>query len=556
MQSTGRAVRRRFSVIFAMRAWALPAVCVAGFIAACAVAPNPNNNANSNSNSNANANDNGPGSPARVNVLIAGSGDVTQSADGEFVTLTATADAGWTFAGWSGATTGLQNPVTIRATEGTEVTATFTEDAPPTDADGDGVADATDECPGTPSGAPVNAAGCAASQLDDDGDGVTNDRDLCPGTTAGTTVNAVGCEPVVIPTDADGDGVTNDVDQCPNTPAGVAVDAEGCPIEQPDTDGDGVDDRDDICPDTAPGASVNTAGCAAVQRDTDGDGVNDALDLGPGTRPGTPVGANGCIPNTPPPPPPPPPPVDPLDNDSCQSPTTITDGIISFTSLTATTDDVDNTGPCSILSLEADIWYCYTATCDDVVTVSMCGSTDYDAQIAAYSGCGCPTQQAITCDDDYCAAGGAPRIRFPATLGEQYMIRVAGFDGATGNGSIEITCAPVPNIANICAASSNDCFAGQSGTGCNDTDCCQTICEIDSYCCEVQWDELCAEEADAACNGNFPVCSTSEDSCDSAHIDPGCATDGCCFQVCNQDPYCCLVEWDDACVDLAASCQG
>jgi hypothetical protein len=38
--------------------------------------------------------------------------------------------------------------------------------APPfTDADGDGEADATDACPGTPAGLPVDGAGCARAQF-------------------------------------------------------------------------------------------------------------------------------------------------------------------------------------------------------------------------------------------------------------------------------------------------------------------------------------------------------------------------------------------------------
>jgi hypothetical protein len=536
-----------------MRAWALPALCVGVFVTACTMRPPANNNANTNTN--ANANDNDPGTPGRVDVIVVGSGEVTQSVDGAFVTLTATPDEGWRFSAWTGSVLGSQNPVTIRATESSEVTATFLQIVVPNDADSDGVLDESDDCPETPTGSTVNTDGCAASQLDDDGDGVTNDRDLCAGTPPGTAVNTTGCVTVVPSDDNDGDGVPNGVDQCANTPEGVAVDAEGCPVENPDSDADGVDDRDDTCPNTPAGATVNAMGCAATQRDTDGDGVNDAADQCPGTRPGTTVAGNGCIPNTTPPPPPPPPPVDPLDNDSCQTPTAITDGIISFTSLTATNDNIVDPGPCSSLSLEADIWYCYTATCSQLATVSMCGSTDYDAQIAVYAGCDCPTQQAITCDDDYCAAGGAPRIRFPVTAGSEYLIRVAGFDGDTGNGSIEITCGPAPDVANICSEAISGCFAGHGGAGCTETDCCETICEIDSYCCEVQWDDLCAEEADAACNGTFPVCSTSEESCDLAHLDPGCAADGCCFQVCNEDPYCCLVEWDDACVDLAAMCQ-
>ncbi len=59
---------------------------------------------------------------------------------------------------------------------------------------------------------------------DADGDGVPDDIDLCPGTAKGVAVDAKGC-----PLDSDGDGVPDGLDECPGTPPGVAVDAKGCP---------------------------------------------------------------------------------------------------------------------------------------------------------------------------------------------------------------------------------------------------------------------------------------------------------------------------------------
>ena len=91
-----------------------------------------------------------------------------------------------------------------------------------TDADGDGVADKLDKCPGTPPGRVVDANGC---ERDTDGDGVVDGADQCPNTPAGITVDARGCPP-----DSDGDGVTDDKDQCPNTPRGTRVDEKGCPV--------------------------------------------------------------------------------------------------------------------------------------------------------------------------------------------------------------------------------------------------------------------------------------------------------------------------------------
>ena len=90
------------------------------------------------------------------------------------------------------------------------------------DADGDGVLDSVDQCPGTPNGVAVDATGCP---LDSDGDGVADVEDQCPGTPNGVAVDATGC-----PLDSDGDGVYDYLDKCPGTPAGRTVDADGCEI--------------------------------------------------------------------------------------------------------------------------------------------------------------------------------------------------------------------------------------------------------------------------------------------------------------------------------------
>lgn len=65
--------------------------------------------------------------------------------------------------------------------------------AKPSDADKDGVIDGRDQCPGTPAGTDVDAAGC---ELDSDHDGVVNSADHCPNTTADAKVGTKGCEGV------------------------------------------------------------------------------------------------------------------------------------------------------------------------------------------------------------------------------------------------------------------------------------------------------------------------------------------------------------------------
>ncbi|MBL3600168.1 MAG: OmpA family protein [gamma proteobacterium endosymbiont of Lamellibrachia anaximandri] len=121
------------------------------------------------------------------------------------------------------------------------------------DADGDGVVDPLDACPGTPKGTKVDEKGCALMK-DSDGDGVTDDKDQCPGTPKGVTVDAAGCA-----LDSDGDGVADYKDKCPGTPAGASVDANGCAL---DSDGDGVADYKDKCPGTPAGETVDSMGCS------------------------------------------------------------------------------------------------------------------------------------------------------------------------------------------------------------------------------------------------------------------------------------------------------
>ncbi len=94
------------------------------------------------------------------------------------------------------------------------------------DSDNDGVNDNTDQCPGTPAGAAVDARGC---ELDSDNDGIVNQSDQCPNTPPNTPVDATGC-PVKEIGDADKDGVKDDRDQCADTPANDKVDNDGCTI--------------------------------------------------------------------------------------------------------------------------------------------------------------------------------------------------------------------------------------------------------------------------------------------------------------------------------------
>ena len=148
----------------------------------------------------------------------------------------------------------------------------------PIDSDGDGIPDATDDCPNEPG--PSSNNGCPVADPDTDGDGVPDSTDACPSDPGPADNN--GC-PV---TDSDGDGIPDTDDNCPNE-AGPASN-NGCPVAAPDGDGDGVPDAEDACPDD-PGPADNY-GCPVA--DADGDGTPDANDDCPNLA--GPVSNHGC----------------------------------------------------------------------------------------------------------------------------------------------------------------------------------------------------------------------------------------------------------------------
>ena len=92
-------------------------------------------------------------------------------------------------------------------------------------------------------------------------------------------------------------------------------------------------------------------------------------------------------------------------------------------------------------------------------------------------------------------------------------------------------------------------------SGCSDADCCNTVCYVDPYCCEVRWDGACAEGALQLCSpfdDLFPDCGNPfAGSCFVPKDTPNCDETSCCQNVCEIDPACCTQAWDEDCVDLA-----
>ncbi len=126
-------------------------------------------------------------------------------------------------------------------------------------------------------------------------------------------------------------------------------------------------------------------------------------------------------------------------NDSCASPQTIAGGTTSFDTTIATTDGPAHPG-CTNFGdgqIHKDIWYRYNATATGTLNISLCNSF-FDTVVAVYQGTAC-VGNLLGCNDDEC--GTRSKLAVPVTAGQSYKIRVGGFQGASGAGSI-ILCPP------------------------------------------------------------------------------------------------------------------
>ena len=131
----------------------------------------------------------------------------------------------------------------------------------------------------------------------------------------------------------------------------------------------------------------------------------------------------------------------PPSNDTCANSIALPAGSYAFNSCGCTTD-----GPpepqCDFYNapqIDNDFWCTYIATDYGTMTVSTCGA-DFDSKVAIYDATqGCPTAEnsALACNDDSC--GLQSSVSVSVTPGTQYYVRVGGYRGARGSGTLSIS---------------------------------------------------------------------------------------------------------------------
>lgn len=135
-----------------------------------------------------------------------------------------------------------------------------------------------------------------------------------------------------------------------------------------------------------------------------------------------------------------------LGSDDCASPTPISGtGQYPYNLVSATSSGQGNIAHCSPGQhfLDRDVWFCWTADCTGMVTLSTCGLTQADTVIAIYpdsDGCACPGDGApLCCNDDSCFKQS--EVTCEVVCGRRYLIQVGTkFGAASFPGEIRIEC--------------------------------------------------------------------------------------------------------------------
>lgn len=117
-------------------------------------------------------------------------------------------------------------------------------------------------------------------------------------------------------------------------------------------------------------------------------------------------------------------------------------GNFAFDNTAATTDGQDH-GLCSKdgdPGIARDLWWRWISPVSGPVTISTCGLTSLDTEIAVYAPnavCAPGDEAVIFCDDQNCA--NQTEITFLATVGQEYLFRVGSYDGGFSSGAGEFS---------------------------------------------------------------------------------------------------------------------
>ncbi|MCZ6834674.1 MAG: right-handed parallel beta-helix repeat-containing protein [Planctomycetota bacterium] len=139
-----------------------------------------------------------------------------------------------------------------------------------------------------------------------------------------------------------------------------------------------------------------------------------------------------------------------------------------------------------------------------------------------------------------------------------WLLTATATDNVTNDTSEFSACISIES--DFCGPGNGSCYAaaGNLTPGCDNGDCCNLVCDVDPFCCDTAWDATCATIAIEICtNGG----TENSGDCFTNNPSPGCYDLACVQTICEVDPFCCDVQWDQVCATqaltmCAAPCPG
>jgi hypothetical protein len=190
-------------------------------------------------------------------------------------------------------------------------------------------------------------------------------------------------------------------------------------------------------------------------------------------------------------------------NDDCADAFVVSDGDTPFSTEGATTDGPTHANCrfcCSDLQIGSDIWFVYQVSQlshPQWRSFVLCTSS-FDTKIAIYAGdqpCEASEKTLIACNDDSCSVQS--KVDVYVNSCESYTIRIGGFDGGTGEGTLKIAQSIIVDCFGF-----GPCCASHDTGGCDDGSCCLQVCDQDPFCCDANWDQQCVDLAAQHCDGH------------------------------------------------------
>jgi hypothetical protein len=124
------------------------------------------------------------------------------------------------------------------------------------------------------------------------------------------------------------------------------------------------------------------------------------------------------------------------ENDRCDHAAEISSGTYTGTTVGALNDGAAS---CGSASTSPDVWYRVTTTDPCLIHADLCGSA-FDTVLSIHSGCPGTEMNQLACNDDSCVYSS--RLDFAAAGATSYLLRVAGFNGAVGSYTLNLSSEP------------------------------------------------------------------------------------------------------------------